>query len=193
MDRRAFSAGLSACLSLMGIRPAWSEGTTSGGIDGRGVSPRLAELADAWFETGLAYERAHRVYCYGGGEPTGYRLVRSADSPERLALLRSQKALVHTAAPVLREPARTADDVILKYHVIDMQNGWWPLDDLAWAAIGGGALYERVLREAREFGVGINPFWLNTASLFAEIHGERHSPRWEAVSRWRTPKYQSVV
>lgn len=192
MDRRTFSAGVLGCLSLLGIRPVWGGAVSQAEIPA-GVTPGLADLADAWFGTGLAYERAHRHYCYGEKEPGCSRIVRSPDSPESLALIAAQKALAHAAAPVLRTRARTAGDVIVKYHVIDMHYGHWPPDDWAWVAAGGDALCEQVRREAGKFGVDLNPFWLKTASSFAEIDGDRHSPRWRAVARWRTARYESMV
>lgn len=191
ISRRDFTAFLSLFSALLTWRPVRAMAAHETTVL-TGISPRLAATADAWFEAGIAYERA-RTGFHADGQPGLWRVRLDPEGPEQLALRTAVANLTGACRLVLREPAQTAEDVILKYHVIDMQYGHWPVDDWAWAAVDGDALYHEVLRESERFGVRINPFWLGAPPLQAEIDGDRHSPRWETVSRWRTPKYQSIV
>ncbi len=99
MERRKFLSSIVAGLSLVGIRPSWSHEAHQGPVL-QGITPRLSELADAWFETGLAYERAHRFYCFGDRDdlPSYVRLARQPGCPEGEALTRAQQALAHSVA-----------------------------------------------------------------------------------------------
>jgi len=185
-SRRAFRGGVAALVGLLFARlpaAAWS-------VQARGVSPRLAALADAWTEEGDRFERVKAEVFQHDPGTMSRRFYPDPDCKEMRFWRAAKRKLAEASAAVLQEPARTSSDVILKYHVADMNYGYWPVDDVDWIALRGGALYAQVAKEAARFGIEINPFWLGEAPL-ALIDGDRYSPRWAEVARWRYGKFAS--
>lgn len=86
---------------------------------------------------------------------------------------------------VLYEPSRSQGDVIFKYHVVDMLQSWRPVGNWLWVNGQDLKLCQQLEREAEQFGVAVNPFWYKMPSAFAMIDGDRHSPKWAVISRWR--------
>lgn len=149
-----------------------------------GISPRLAALADAWKETWAAY---HKVLgpAFAAAQSNERPGIASDFKASPVWLEPARRSLT-AALRVLDEPAQTRSDVVLKYHVIDDLIGRWPVPDWMWVAANGPARCRRVEQEAQDFDVAINPFWLTTASPFAEIDGDRNAPAWRDVERWST-------
>ena len=154
----------------------------------RGVSAHLGALADAWAEEGETFERVKREVFQHEPRTMSRRFYPDPDCQEMRLWRATKRKLAEASAAVLREPARTSSDVILKYHVVDMNYGYRPVDDEDWIALRGGALYAQVATEAERFGIEINAFWLG-GTLYAAIDGDRYSPRWAEVARWRYGKY----
>lgn len=151
-----------------------------------GISPRLAALADAWKETWAAY---HKVI--GQAFATAQSNERpgiASDFKASPVWLEPAQLSLAAALRVLDEPSHTRSDVILKYHVIDDLTGRWPVPDWMWTAAHCSQRCRIVEHEAREFDLAINPFWLATASPFAEIDGDRDAPAWRDVERWVSPR-----
>lgn len=184
ISRRDFGGGVTALVGLLLARlPAAAMPAQF-----RGVSPRLVGLADAWAEEGKRFEQVKRQVFQHDPRTMSRRFYPDADCKEMRLWRATKRQLAEASAAVLREPARTPSDVILKYHVVDMNYGYRPVDDEDWIALRGGALYAQVANEAARFGIGINRFWLGETTL-AAIDGDRYSPRWAEVARWRYGKF----
>lgn len=180
ISRRTFGGGVAAFIGLLFSRlPAMALP-----VQVRGVSPRLAGLADTWVEEGETFERVKRDVFQHDPQTMSRRIYPDPDCQEMRLWRATKHQLAEASAAVLREPARTRSDVILKYHVVDMNYGHRPVDDADWIALGGGALYAQVADEAERFGIEINQFWLGEAP-HAAIDGDRYSPLWAEVARWR--------
>lgn len=97
----------------------------------------------------------------------------------------AERSFVYMTVDVLEEPSRSQGDVIFKYHVIDMLHRWRQVGHWLWVGARDLKLAQQLEQEAEQFGVAISPLWGKTPSPFATIDGERHSPRWAVISRWR--------
>lgn len=184
ISRRTFGGGVAALIGLLLARlPSAAMPVQFGG-----VSPRLAALADAWAEEGTRFEQVKREVFQHDPRTMSRRFYPDPECKELQLWRATKRQLAEASAFVLREPARTPSDVILKYHVVDMNYGYRPVDDEDWIGLRGGTLYAQVATEAARFGIEINPFWLGETP-FAAIGGDRNSPRWAEVARWRYGKF----
>ncbi|KAB2912705.1 MAG: hypothetical protein F9K29_18265 [Hyphomicrobiaceae bacterium] len=190
LTRRRFSVLVTALAIVAACRPSWA---MRGRAPDDQVSGRLAELADAWEEAARTCERVREEVFQHDPVSMSCRLYVDSHCAELRAWRAAKQGLVDASVALLREPARQPADVVLKYHIIDMHYGWRPIDDDMWIAAGGGALYRSVEREADRFGVAINPFWRPHSLRYARIDGDRNSPKWAAISRWRTEQYRARV
>ncbi len=188
LTRRIFTTlGAAFALTAAG-RPSW--GARAASIDGDAiVSPRLSALADIWEAAGKEFER-HRHAAFYFDMPSGIRRGYLMDEPKLLALREATRAMYEAATEVFQERSRTRADVLLKYHVMDdALNRRFGGNTDAVIAAGGATWHVIVDREARSFSLDLNPFWLWEASPHATIDGDRNSPRWAAISRWRSEQY----
>lgn len=184
ISRRTFGGGVAAFIGLLFSRlPA-----VAMPVQVRGVSPPLATLADAWAEAGDRFEVVRREVFRHDPGTMSRRFYPDPDCEEMRLCRSTKRELAAASAAVLREPAHTASDVILKYHVVDMNYGHRPVDDADWIALRGGALYAQVADEAERFGLNLNRVWLGEKP-HAAIDGDRYSPRWTEVARWRHDKF----
>lgn len=184
ISRRDFGGGVTALVGLLLARlPAAAMPAQF-----RGVSAQLGALADAWAEEGKRFERVKQEVFQHDPMTMSRRFYPDPDCQEMRLWRATKRKLAEASAAVLREPARTPSDVILKYHVADMNYGYRPVDDEDWIALRGGALYAQVGDEAKTFGLDLSPFWLG-GPHFAAIGGERYSRRWAEVTRWRYGKF----
>lgn len=183
ISRRLFNGAGVLGLATLAWRPPWSMAAAPAST-GPDVTGPLAVLGDAWEGVGRDYDRvSHKVLQYSRQAGGFWRAEPHSPTFHVWSMARKY---VEASARVIIEPSRSPGDVILKYHVIDMHSGWRAIDDGLWIEAGGGRHERTVLQEAEAFGVNINAFWLpGSASPFAEIDGERDSPRWSVIDRWR--------
>lgn len=188
MTRRIFTALGAAFAITAACRPSWGARVVS--VDGEdAVSPRLHVLADRWEAAGQEFERC-RYAAFYWDMPTGVRRGYLMDEPKLLALREATRAMYEAANEVFRERSRTRADVILKYHVMDDALNWRFGGNTDAVIEAGGATWHVIVgREATAFGLDLNRFWLWEASPHATIDGDRNSPKWAAISRWRTEQY----
>lgn len=192
LTRRVFTA-LGAALALTAAcRPSW--GARAASVEGDdAVSPRLSALADRWEAAGREFERCRHAAFYMD-MPSGVRRGYLMDEPLLLALRDATRAMYEAANAVFQTPSRTRADVLIKYHVMDDALNWrFGGNTDAVIAAGGATWHVIVAREAKAFGLDLNPFWLWEASPHATIDGDRNSPKWAAISRWRTAQYGARV
>lgn len=189
LDRRSFMQIAAMMMAMPSWRPAWARAAepSRGGT----ISPRLAALADAWAEEGARFERVKAEIFQHDRETMSRRFYPDPDCSEMRLWRAAKRGLAEASAAVLREPARTDADVILKYHVVDMNYGHRPVDDDDWIELGGGALYRQVWDEAQAFDIELDPFWFGGFMHRAAIGGDPHSPPWAEVARWRYGKFAS--
>ena len=192
LTRRIFTALGAAFALTAACRP--SSGARAASIDGDGVvSPRLHVLADRWEAAGQEFER-YRYAAFYMDMPSGVRRGYLMDEPKLLALREATRAMYEAATEVFQERSRTRADVLLKYHVMDDALNWrFGGNTDAVIAAGGATWHDIVDREATSFSLDLNPFWLWEASPYATIDGDRNSPRWAAISRWRSEQYGARV
>lgn len=190
LTRRIFTALGAAFAITAACRPSW--GARAASIDGDGgVSPRLSVFADRWEAAGQEFERCRQAAFYID-MPSGIRRSYLMDEPLLLALREATRAMYEAANAVFQQRSHTQADVLLKYHVMDDALNWrFGGNSDAVIAAGGASWHVIVAREAQAFGLDLNPFWLWEASPHATIDGDRNSPRWAAISRWRTERYAS--
>lgn len=146
------------------------------------VSARMSDLANWWEEIGQAYDGT-KPRLFTAMEASGQEFDTTREDYKRWR--EAERRFVFMTVDVLDEPSMSAGDVILKYHVIDMHHTWRPVGH--WLLVNGQdlKLCQQIEREAEHFGVAINPLWGQTPSPFAMIDGDRHSPRWAVIARWR--------
>jgi len=191
LTRRTFTLLGATLVSAMACRPSWGARAVTIDEDGP-VSPRLVALGDAWEVAGRAYE-AQRHATFREGARDGTLRCYDLDAPERIPVVRATRAMLTAADDVFLEPSRTRADVLLKYHVMDDLSGWRVVHDSDYIIAAGGVVWHRILeREAHAFGLDLNYFWLWEAPPHATIDGERNSPKWAAVSRWRTERHAAI-
>ena len=155
-----------------------------------GVSPRMALLADAWEVTGAEYEAVRHETFQIGVVPGLRRAFVDANCPELVHFRNVTAKMLDAVDVMMREPSRTRSDVLLKYHVMDMFMGERPVHDMqAIVAAGGAVWHDIVEHEAESFGLSLNYFWLSENGPFARIDGDRESPLWAEIARWRTPDH----
>lgn len=189
LDRRGFMQVATMTMAMLSWRPAWAWAAAP---SARGtVSPRLVALADAWAEEGDKFERVETEIFQHDPKTMSRRFYPDPDCPEMRLWRAAKRGLAEASAAVLREPARSDADVILKYHVVDMNYGHRPVDDEDWVELEGGALYRQVRDEAQAFDIELDPFWLGGFMHRAAIGGDPYSPRWAEVARWRYGKFAS--
>lgn len=185
ISRRAFGTGIAAVVALFsGVRPSMGKALPEEGV----ISPRLSKLADVWSETAQSRRRIWQEIFEPDPQRSSRLLYPDPNCPQMVRWRAERRVLAEASAAVLREPSRNASDVILKYHVIDMNYGRCGIEDSDWISLDGGPLYAGVWREARAYGIDINPIWTpERSSRYAEIDGDRYSPKWRAVARWSDP------
>lgn len=180
LSRRTFTLLGTALMSAMTCRPSWGARAFAIDVDGP-ASSRLAALGDAWEVAGRAYEVRRKAT---------FHLEHGA--PELLAVKDAARVMLLAANDVFREPSRTRADVLLKYHVMDELGGFRVVHDSDAIIAAGGAQWHRIVeQEAETFGLDLNYFWLWEAPPHAKIDGKRNSPKWAAISRWRTERHAS--
>lgn len=191
LTRRIFTVLGAAFAITAASRPSW--GARAVAVDGDdAVSPRLLALGDGWEEAGRAFEAQRHVTYYKDMEP-GIMRAYSTYAPELVALRDKTRAMLSVAAELFWEPSRSRADVLLKYHVIDDLCSWRVVHNEAAIIAAGGPWWHGIVeREAEVFGLHLNYFWLSEAPPYAEIDGDRNSPKWAAVGRWRTERYSRV-
>lgn len=176
--RRAFTMLGTALMSAIACRPSWGARAFAIDVDGP-VSPRLSVLGDAWEVAGRAYEVRRKATFH-----------LEHDARELLAVKDAARVMLVAANQVFRELSRTRADVLLKYHVMDELGGSRVVHDSDAIMAAGGAQWHRIVeQEAQTFGLDLNYFWLWEAPPHARIDGERNSPKWVAISRWRTERH----
>lgn len=190
LTRRIFTALGAAFAITAASRP--SCGARAVSVDGDdAVSPRLHALADQWEAAGQEFERCRHAAFYMD-MPPGVRRGYLMYEPPLLALREATRAMYEAANEVFQERSRTRADVLLKYHVMDDALNWRFGGNMdAVIAAGGASWHVIVGREAAAFGLDLNHFWLWEASPDATIDGDRNSPKWAAISRWRIERYAS--
>lgn len=190
LTRRIFTALGAAFAITAACRPSW--GARAAAVDGADtVSPRLTALADQWEAAGREFERCRHAAFYKD-MPSGVRRGYLMYEPPLLALIAATRAMYEAANEVFQERSRRGSDVLLKYHVMDDAMNWrFGGNTDAIIAAGGATWHIIVDREAKAFGLDLNAFWLWEASPDATIDGDRNSPKWAAISRWRTGRYAS--
>jgi hypothetical protein len=188
LTRRIFTALGAAFAITAACRPSW--GARASAVDGTDtVSPRLSALADQWLAAGQEFDRCRHAAFYKD-TPSGVRRGYLMDEPPLLALREATRAMYEAANAVFQERSRTRADVLLKYHIMDDAMNWrFGGNTDAIIAAGGATWHIIVDREAKAFGLDLNAFWLWEASPDATIDGDRNSPKWAAISRWRTEQY----
>jgi hypothetical protein len=180
LTRRTFTMLGTALVSAMACRPSWAARAFAVDLDGL-VSPRMIALGDSWEEAGRSYEVLRDA-------AAGF----SCDAPALIAIRDATRAMLAAADYIFLEPSRTRGDVLLKYHVMDELGGRRTVHDSDCIMAAGGAQWHRIVeQEAEAFGLDLNYFWLWEMPPYAKIDGERNSPKWAAVSRWRTERYAS--
>lgn len=192
LTRRLFTVLGAASLSVFALRPSWAvpasedRGTWS-------VSPNLHGLADAWEATGLDYERCrHEAFFKNAPPMTMWGYIKGAPQFEQWE--KSYRTMLAAVDDVFKEPSRTRADVILKYHVMDDLAGARCVRNDDAIIEAGGAYWHRILScEAERFALDLHPFWLGEGSPYAMIDGDRNSPKWAVVSRWRTERHTAPV
>lgn len=190
LTRRIFTALGAAFAITAACRPTWGVRAASVDWDDT-VSPRLTALADQWEAAGQEFERCRHAAFYVD-MPTGVRRGYLSYEPPLLALIAATHRMYEAANEVFQERSRTRADVLLKYHVMDDALNWrFGGNTDAVIAADGATWHVIVDREAKAFGLDLNPFWLWEASPDAMIDGDRNSPKWAAISRWRIERYAS--
>jgi hypothetical protein len=191
ITRRIFTAFGVAFATVAACGPSW--GTRVFALDDGRISPRLHALGDAWEIAARAYE-AQKFATFHEGVPKGGTRAYMTEAPELVAWRASYRRLLAAGNDLFVEPSQTRADVILKYHIMDDLSSWRHVpDDNALIETGGVAWHRIVEREAEAFGLKLNFFWLWEAGPYAEIDGDRNSPAWAAVARWRTERYAAPV
>lgn len=185
LSRRIIVQGLTTLAAGFIWRPAWA---VSGGHAASvpvAVSPEIAALADAWEAVGQEYdETKHSKFT---------RMVNRGESidhacPDYRQWEDAKARLLQATSVLLKEPSKSEGDVILKYHVIDTHYSSRVVDYWTWDfGIKGWQLCEIVRCEASAFAVPINQFWGggSMTSPWAMLDGDRDSPRWAVIARWR--------
>ncbi len=188
LTRRIFTALGAAFAITAACRPSW--GARGAAVDGAdAVSPRLTALADHWEAAGQEFERCRHAAFYID-IPSGVRRGYLMYEPPLLALIEATRRMYEAANAVFQERSWTGADVLLKYHVMDDAMNWrFGGNTDAIIAAGGATWHIIVAREAKAFGLDLNAFWLWEASPDATIDGDRNSPKWTAISRWRIERY----
>lgn len=192
LTRRLFTVLGTASLSALTLRPSWAMPARVAGGLGE-VSPRLQRLADAWEATGQDYERCRQEAFFKYAPPmTMWGYIKGAPQFERWE--QSYRAMLAAVNDVFNERSHTRADVILKYHVMDELASYRCVRNDDAIIEAGGACWHRILsREAERFALDLHPFWLGEGSPYAMIDGDRNSPKWAAVSRWRTERHVAPV
>ena len=86
----------------------------------------------------------------------------------------------------MHEPAHGRADVILKYHVLDRLSFTGAVDvEALFVEEGGNDWYLTVEREAKQASLDINRFWRWGSNCYARIDGDRQSPQWKLIAKWR--------
>lgn len=192
LTRRSFTLLGTALVSAMACRPSWGARAFAADLDGP-VSPRLVAFGDAWEVAGRAYEeqRYSSFHIWAAQGRTGS--YGADDTPQQIAVRPATRAMLAAANDIFHEPSRTRADVLLKYHVIDDLCDRRIVHDQDYIAAAGGGVWHRIVeQEAEAFRLDLNYFWLWEAPPHAKIDGERYSPKWAAVSRWRTVSSAAV-
>lgn len=182
LSRRMFVQGLTALGAGLAWRPAWAMSSGSATSMPDAVSTRMSDLADWWEQVGRVYD-ATKPRHFAAMEARGEVIDSNREDYRRWQ--EAERSFVYMTVDVLDEPSRSQGDVIFKYHVIDMHTELRPVGNWVWANAKGWELSEAVRSEAEQFGVAINPFWYKTPLPFAAIDGDRYSPKWDVISRWR--------
>jgi hypothetical protein len=182
LSRRIFVQGLTTLVAGLAWRPAWAVSTGPATSVPVGVSARMSELADWWEEAGRAYDGT-MPRLFTAMEASGEEIDITREDYKRWR--EAERHFVFMTVDVLTEPSKSAGDVILKYHAIDMHHTWRPVGHWLWVNGQDLKLCQQLEREAEHFGVAITPLWGKTPSSFAMIDGDRHSPRWAVIARWR--------
>ncbi len=192
LTRRIFTVLGAAFATTAACRPSWGARAVAFGISDA-LSTRHAALAEVWDAAARVYDRC-KSEVYEGRQPK-ILLGRRPDWDEAIAdWVASYRAMLSAANGIFQEPARNSADVILKYHLMD-DLAWFRFERLSDSleAAGGYTWHFIVEREAAAFGLDLNPFWYWEVSPYATIDGNRHSPKWAAVGRWRTEQYGARV
>lgn len=184
ISRREFAAGATAlCTALqLGLfnRPLSAQSAEAG------VSRYLAALVDGWEAEGRCFNDVH-FETFRAGVPGGMR--RAYQDSECTELRRWREAareLLQSTARVMREPAQGRADVILKYHVLDRLSFTGAVDvEALFIEEGGHDWYLIVEHEAKQACLDINYFWRWGSDSYARIDGDRQSPQWELITKWR--------
>jgi len=182
LSRRIFVHGLTTLAAGLTWRSAWAVTGSHAASVPVAVSSRMFDLADWWEEAGRAYDGT-KPRLFTAMEASGEAIDTNCEDYKRWR--EAERSFVYMTVVVLDEPSRSQGDVILKYHVHDMLQGWRPVGNWLWVGARDLKLYEQLEQEAEQFGVAIHPLWGKTPSPFAMIDGDRHSPRWAIISRWR--------
>lgn len=190
LSRRIFVQGLTTLVGGFTWKPAWPVSGGHAPAVPVAVSARMSDLGDWWEEIGQAYDGT-KPRLFTAMEASGQEF--DTDREDYKLWKEEERRFVHMTAEVLREPSRSAGDVILKYHVIDMLHRWRPVGIWIWPNAQDLTLCELLEREAEHFGVSVNPFWQEMLSPFAMIDGDRQSPRWVVIDRWRRNSMPRVM
>lgn len=190
LSRRIFVQGLTTLVAGFTWKPAWA---VSGGHAASvpvGVSARMSDLGDWWEEAGHAYDGTN-PRLFTAMQASGEEIDTTREDYKRWR--EAERRFVFMTVDVLDEPSRSAGDVALKYHVIDMFHTWRPVGHWLWVNGKDLKLCQQLEREAEQFGVAINPLWGKMPSPVAMIDGDRHSPRWAIIARWRRNGMPRVI